>query len=317
VRTAGIELAEERRKGVKEVRARRDRHIAWKDILSGYIMIAPLMIGLFIFYLWPVFQTFYFSFTKWGAFGKYKWTGLANYEHLLHDPDLGRALLNTVVYILLSVPGSLILAILVAVLLNQKIRGVGIYRTLYYLPAVTMPAAIAMVWRWLYNGDYGLINYLLSLFGLHGPRWLSDPAIALYSIILVAIWGAIGTNMILFLAGLQGIPGVYYEAAAIDGAGPLPRFFRITLPLLSPTIFFALVTSLIGAFQVFDLIFLMTGPNSPALDATKTIVYLFYQYAFITNDKGYAATIAVLLFVIILLITLVQFRLQRRWVHYS
>jgi multiple sugar transport system permease protein len=317
VKTAGIELAEERRKGVKVVRARRGRHIAWKDILSGYIMIAPLMIGLFIFYLWPVFQTFYFSFTKWGAFGKYKWTGLTNYEHLLHDPDLGRALLNTVVYILLSVPGSLILAILVAVLLNQKIRGVGIYRTLYYLPAVTMPAAIAMVWRWLYNGDYGLINYLLSLVGLHGPRWLSDPAIALYSIILVAIWGAIGSNMILFLAGLQGIPSVYYEAAAIDGAGTLPRFFRITLPLLSPTIFFALVTSLIGAFQVFDLIFLMTGPNSPALDATKTIVYLFYQYAFITNDKGYAAAIAVLLFVIILVITLVQFRLQRRWVHYS
>ncbi len=317
MKTAGIELAEERRKGVKEVRVRRGRHIAWKDILSGYVMIAPLMIGLFIFYLWPVVQTFYFSFTKWGAFGKYTWTGLTNYERLLHDPDLGRALLNTVVYILLSVPGSLILAILAAVLLNQKIRGVGIYRTLYYLPAVTMPAAIAMVWRWLYNGDYGLINYLLSLFGLHGPRWISDSAIALYSIILVAIWGAIGSNMILFLAGLQGIPKVYYEAAAIDGAGTLPRFFRITLPLLSPTIFFALVTSLIGAFQVFDLIFLMTGPNSPAIDATKTIVYLFYQYAFITNDKGYAATIAVLLFVIILLITLVQFRLQRRWVHYS
>jgi multiple sugar transport system permease protein len=281
-------------------------------------MIAPLMIGLFIFYLWPVFQTFYFSFTKWGAFGKYKWTGLTNYERLLHDPDLGRALLNTVVYILLSVPGSLILAILVAVLLNQKIRGVGIYRTLYYLPAVTMPAAIAMVWRWLYNGDYGLINYLLSLFGLlHGPRWISDPAIALYSIILVAIWGAIGSNMILFLAGLQGIPRVYYEAASIDGAGTLQRFFRVTLPLLSPTIFFALVTSLIGAFQVFDLIFLMTGPNSPAIDATKTIVYLFYQNAFISNDKGYAAAIAVLLFVIILIITLVQFRLQKRWVHYS
>jgi multiple sugar transport system permease protein len=317
VKTAGIELAEERRKGVKEVRTRRGRQIAWKDMLSAYIMIAPLMIGLFIFYIWPVFQTFYFSFTKWGAFGKYKWTGLTNYEHLLHDPDLGRALLNTVIYILLSVPGSLILAIVIAVLLNQKIRGVGIYRTLYYLPAVTMPAAIAMVWRWLYNGDYGLINYILGLFAIHGPRWISDSSIALYSIILVAIWAAIGNNMILFLAGLQGIPSVYYEAAAIDGAGPLPRFFRITLPLLSPTIFFALVTSLIGAFQVFDLIFLMSGPNSPTIDATKTVVYLFYQYAFINNDKGYAATIAVLLFVIILLITIVQFRLQRRWVHYS
>lgn len=315
MKTAGIELAEQSNGGTKAVK--KSGKGRWGDLVSAYVMIAPVMIGLLIFYIWPVFQTFYFSFTTWGAFGKYKWSGLSNYEQLLSDPDLGRALLNTLIYTLLSVPGSIIISILIAVLLNQKIRGATIYRTLYYLPVVTMPAAISVVWRWLYNGDYGLINYVLSFFSIHGPRWISDPHIALYSIILVAIWASVGNNMILFLAGLQGIPGVYYEAASIDGAGPIPRFFRITLPLLSPTIFFASVISLIGSFQVFDFIFLMSGPNSPTISATQTVVYLFYQNAFLEDDKGYAAAIAMVLFVIILLVTVVQFRLQRRWVHYS
>jgi multiple sugar transport system permease protein len=323
LKTVGIELAEKGGEAAASVGRKRSRRLAWKDYAWAYLMIAPLMIGLLIFYIWPVFQTFYFSFTTWGAFGKYHWSGLDNYQQLFHDPDLVGALTNTLIYTVLSVPGSIIISILVAVLLNQKMRGVGVYRTLFFLPAVTMPAAIAVVWRWLYNGDYGLINYLLSLVHIHGPRWISDTHIALYSLILVSIWNSVGTNMVLFLAGLQSIPSMYYEAASLDGSGRFSTFFRITLPLLSPTIFFQSVVASINAFQMFDLIFLMFSPaatgttSSVVINSTQTVVYLFYDNAFILDNKGYAAAIAAVLFVVILVVTLVQFQMQKRWVHYS
>jgi multiple sugar transport system permease protein len=287
------------------------------DVFWGYLMIAPMLLGLCVFYIWPVIQTFYFSFTDWGAFGRYRWTGLTNYQRMIQDPEVWGALKNTLIYTLLSVPIGVVLAILVAVLLNQHIRGVGIYRTLYFLPAITMPAAMAMVWRWLFNGDYGLINYMLSLLSIDGPRWLTDPRFALYSLIIVGIWASIGSNMILFISGLQGISQSYYEAASLDGAGPLTKFFRITLPLLSPTIFFATIITLISAFQIFDLVYLMIGPNSPVIGNTQTIVYLFFENAFLTDNKGDAAAIIVVLFVIILAVTALQLRLQRRWVHYG
>ena len=287
------------------------------DVFWAAIMIGPMFLGLLVFYIWPAFQTFYFSFTDWGAFGKYKWAGSTNYERLLQDADVWQALRNTFIYTALSVPASILFAILVAVLLNQKIRGVSIYRTLYFLPAITMPAAMAMVWRWLFNGDYGLINYGLAQVGISGPRWLSDPNLVLYSLIIVGIWASLGSNMVLFLSGLQGIPQTYYEAASIDGAGPVRKFFRITLPLLTPTIFFATLISLVTAFQVFDLVYLMIGPDSPVIKNTQTVVYLFFEHAFLTNNKGYAATITVLLFAIIMVVTAIQFRLQRRWVHYG
>jgi multiple sugar transport system permease protein len=297
-----------------------------REALWGYLLVAPLMLGLLIFYIWPIFQTFYFSLTKWGDFGTYRWAGFTNYARLLHDPDLLSALRNTLVYAVLVVSGSIVLSLCIAALLNQKIRGIVIFRTIYFLPTITMPAAISMVWRWIYNGDIGLLNYLLfRLFSIHGPYWLSDPRFALYAVIVIAIWSSVGTNVILFMAGMQAIPQDYYEAASLDGAGVLPRFLRITLPLLSPSIFFVTMTSLISAFQVFDLIFLVISQNSttmsigssPAIGAVQTIVYLFYVDAFALGDKGYAAAIAVLLFLIILLITAVQFALQRRWVHYA
>ncbi|WP_199749499.1 carbohydrate ABC transporter permease [Cytobacillus oceanisediminis] len=287
------------------------------DYFWAYLMIAPTMLGLFIFYLWPIVQNFYFSFTEWGAFGQYEWTGLDNYKRLLEDATLVQAFKNTIIYIILTVPIGIYLSIIVAVLLNQNIKGKSIYRTLFFLPVITMPAAIAMVWKWLYNADYGMLNYLLSLVGIKGPQWVSDPNIALYSIIAVAIWSGIGYNMVIFLSGLQGIPKMYYEAAEIDGAGPVTVFFKITLPLLSPVIFFVTIMSLIGAFQVFDLIFMMIGKSSTALESTQSIVYLFYQHAFVLNDKGYAAAIAVLLLAVILIITSIQMVLQKKWVHYD
>ncbi len=313
----GLPRIEASREAARPVAGRGLSSARRADWFWGYLMIAPMLLGLGIFYVWPALQTLYFSFTEWGAFGKYQWSGTDNYQRLFRDREVWQALRNTLVYTALSVPISIILAIGVAVLLNQRIRGVGLYRTLFFLPAVTMPAAIAMVWQWLFNGDYGLINYLLSLVWIDGPRWLSHPQLALYSLVAVGVWSSIGFNMVIFLSGLQGIPRSYYEAAEIDGASPLRQFFRITLPLLTPTIFFATVLSLITSFQVFDLIYLMIGPNSPVIDNTQSLVYLFFELAFLLNDKGYAATITVLLFGIILVVTVLQFRLQRRWVHYG
>jgi multiple sugar transport system permease protein len=301
----------------KKIKKRRFNPRTSGDYFWGYAMIAPTVLGLLIFSIWPVFQTLFFSFTTWGAFGNYEWSGLDNYKKMMTDRMFWMALKNTFVYTCVTIPFAIALSIIAAVLLNQKIRGVTVYRTLYFLPVVTMPAAVAMVWKWLYNADYGLINYLISLFGIKGPSWLTDPKIALYSMVLVAVWAAIGHNMVILLSGLQGIPVSYYEAAAIDGAGPFKNFMFITLPLLTPTIFFVTVISLIGAFQVFDLVFMMIGPDSVVIEQTQSVVFLFYKNAFMLNNKGYAAGIAMFLFVIILLVTIIQMKLQKRWVHYN
>jgi multiple sugar transport system permease protein len=291
------------------------------EALWGYAFIAPVGLGLAVFYLWPVLQTFYFSFTEWGAFGGHTWSGLDNYRRLISDPEVGRALVNTIAYTVLGLI-AIPLAIIFAALLNRKMRGVGVYRTFFFLPVVTMPVAVAMVWRWLYNGDYGLINYLLSLIGVDGPNWIADPDTALYALVVIGVWSSIGYNLIIFLAGMQAIPADYYEAASIDGAGPVRQFFRITLPLLSPTAFFVSVISVIGSLQLFDLVFVITGSGAaaranPAYPRLETVVQLFYDRAFVTNDRGYAAAIVMVLLLIIVVLTAMQFRLQRRWVHYA
>lgn len=286
------------------------------DYLWAYILIAPVVLGIIIFYVIPFFQNLYFSFTDLGSFGKYEWVGLENYKKIISDPKMYRALRNTFIYTGISVPLGVFLSTFIAVLLNSKIRGLTIYRVLYFLPAVTMPAAIGMVWRWLYNRQYGILNEILSYLGIGPVGWLSDPKIALYSIIAVAIWSGVGYNMIILLAGLQGIPKMYYEAAEIDGAGPIKRFFHITLPLLSPTLFFVTIMSLIGAFQVFDLIFMMIPTLHPAFESVVTVVYYFYRSAFEVYEKGYAAAIAVIIFLIIMLITMIQLKLQKKLVSY-
>jgi multiple sugar transport system permease protein len=291
------------------------------EALWGYAFIAPVGLGLAVFYLWPVLQTFYFSFTEWGAFGGHTWSGLDNYRRLISDPEVGRALVITIAYTVLGLI-AIPLAIIFAALLNRKMRGVGVYRTFFFLPVVTMPVAVAMVWRWLYNGDYGLINYLLSLIGVDGPNWIADPDTALYALVVIGVWSSIGYNLIIFLAGMQAIPADYYEAASIDGAGPVRQFFRITLPLLSPTAFFVSEISVIGSLQLFDLVFVITGSGAsaranPAYPRLETVVQLFYDRAFVTNDRGYAAAIVMVLLLIIVVLTAMQFRLQRRWVHYA
>ena len=288
----------------------------YKNAFWAYLMLSPTLIGLIIFYVYPFFQTMFYSFTDMGAFGKYAWVGLENYKTMITDTNLWLALRNTLQYTIISVPISIFLSITVAALLNAKIKGLTVYRTLYFLPAVTMPAAVAMVWKWLYNSDYGLINYLLSKLSIKGPSWLSDPNIALYSIIIVAIWMTVGYNMVIFLAGMQGISGTYYEAAEIDGAGKVTQFFKITIPLLTPSIFFVMIMSLIGSFQVFDYIFMMIPSNSVALESTQSVVFLFYKNAFMLQQKGYASAIAMMLFAVIMVITIVQIKLQKKWVNY-
>jgi multiple sugar transport system permease protein len=301
---------------------RRWNRMTRADAFWGYAMIAPGLIGLLIFYIWPMLQTFYFSFTEWGPFGDAEWTGLANYRELFSGPEFLMALRNTLVYTVLSVAITEAIALVLAVLLNQKLRGMSVYRTLYFIPVVTMPVAIGLVWRWLYNSDYGVINYLLSLVGIEGANWLSDPDLALYAIVVVGVWSGIGYALVLFLGGLQTIPAEYYDAASVDGAGTLVKFFRITLPLLSPMVFFVTVISLINSLQVFDLIFVMISSGrgastSPVIDQTQSLVYLFYKNTFVINEQGQGAAVVLTLFIIIVLITLVQFRLQRKWVHYE
>lgn len=288
-----------------------------QDYAWAYLMIAPTILGLLILNIWPIVQTIYLSFCKTGDFGNSTWVGLDNYKHMLTDSNVWHATGNTILYTVVSVPLTVILSLIIAVLLNAKIKGKTIYRTIYFLPMVSAPAAIAMVWKWLYNSEYGLINYLLSLIGIHGPKWLTSSNTALFSLIVVGVWSALGYNMIILLAGLQEIPKTFYEAADIDGAGPIRKFFSITLPLVSPTMFFVVITSLIGSLQIFDLIFMMIDKTSMALQSTESLVYLFYQYSFSMNDKGYGSAIIVLLLLIILLITVVQLRLQKKWVHYQ
>ncbi len=288
-----------------------------REVLWAYLFIAPTFLGLMIFYMLPALSSFYLSFTDWNGFVSPVFNGFNNFTELFKDQEYIRSVINTINFTIISVPIMIALAILIATLLNQKVRGMSFYRTLYFLPVVTMPVAVGMVWKWLYHSQFGLINYLLSLVGIDGPAWLLDPKFALFSIILASIWMSMGQAIIIILAGLQGIPESLYEAANLDGASSVRKFFHISLPLITPSLFFVSVMSLIGSLQVFDLVFVMVGQNYVALDATRTVVYGIYEQGFRLSNMGYASAQAMLLFIIILLITLVQFILQKKWVHYE
>ncbi|OON94058.1 MAG: sugar ABC transporter permease [Candidatus Epulonipiscium fishelsonii] len=284
------------------------------EMLWGWMFILPTLIGLIVLNIVPIFQTIYQSFFKTGDFGRgNKFVGFDNYIKVFSDSEVWQSLMNTFKYAIVEVPLSICIALVLAALLNRKMKGRTIYRTIIFLPMVTAPAAIAMVWRWLLNSKFGLIN---NVFGLD-IQWVSDPKIAIYSIALIGVWSIIGYNMILFLSGLQEIPGDYYEAATIDGATGIKSFFHITIPLLSPTIFFVCITRIIGGLQVFDLIYMVMDKTNPALSKTQSLVYLFYDYAFSQKNLGYGSTIVVLLLVITLVITVLQMKAQKKWVFYN
>ncbi|MGK5740096.1 carbohydrate ABC transporter permease [Micromonospora sp. URMC 103] len=283
----------------------------------GYLMIAPALIGLVALYVWPFLTTFGKSFMDVPAFGPGTFTGVDNYTELLGDERFWQALRNSALYtviLLLGVP----VAIVLAALIEQVGRGRALYRVLFFLPVVTLPVAVSMVWRFIYNGDFGLLNYVLSLVGIPGQYWVADATFTIYAVGVVGIWMSLGINLIILGAGLQSIPRDLYEASALDGAGRVRQFFRITLPLLSPSVFLVTVLTVISALQMFDLIFVMLrSVNNTALADSKTIVYLFYEKAFVEFDQGYGAAIAIVLLMVIMAATIIQFRLQRRWVFYD
>ena len=307
-------MSKEKTKAIKKKASRRQK----KDWIAAYIFIAPVTIGLLIFYVWPFIQNFWFSFNDVNKFNMATFCGLDNYKELFEEPDLMLALKNTILYAVITVPIGLFISLLLATLLNSKIKGKGIYRTIYFLPSITMAAAVALVWKLIFNGDYGILNTVLEFFGVEGKRWLTDPSTALFCVMMVGIWSGAGYNMIILLAGMQGVSNSYYEAAEIDGAGPVQKFFKITIPLVSPTIFFVTITGLIGAFQVFDTLYMMIDiDKNPAFNAVKTTNVLFYQNAFTYGYKGYAAAISIFMFVIIMIITAIQLWGQKKWVNYD
>ncbi len=283
----------------------------------GWFMVAPTTIGLIVLNIIPIFQTLYLSFFKSGAFGKGNvFVGLENYKKMLSDPQVWHAVRNTLGYTCLVVPVTIVIALLMAVALNGKLKGKGLYRTIYFIPMVAAPAAVTMVWKWLYNNQYGLINHMLNKIGISSVNWIDNPKVALISVSIIGIWSTIGYSMVLLLAGLQEIPGDYYEASDIDGASKVKQFFSITIPLVSPTLFFVLVTSIITAMQVFDVIYMMIDVTSPSYDNTVSLVYLFYNNSFKYSNKGYGSAIVMLLLLIIMIITVIQTKLQKKWVNY-
>ena len=288
-----------------------------KEWLTGYLMISPVVAGLLIFYIYPIFKVIIDSFHEVGSFNKRSFVGLDNYLTMINDPKMWSSLINTFSYVIVIVPGTIIISLILAALLNTKIKGRGFFRVVYFIPAITMGAAVAMIWKWMYNSDHGIINAILNALGFDSVNFLTNPNTALLSICLVSIWINVGYNMIILLAGIQGISKTYYEAAAIDGASPVKQFFGITLPLVTPTLFFVLITNLIGTFQTFDTIYMMIKESGIAMEATQSMVMYFFRNAFSYSKKGYASALAVFLFLIIMLVTLIQMKLQKKWVNYE
>lgn len=284
---------------------------------SAYLFIAPLFLGLIVFYVYAFVRNIFLSFNDVGVFGESEFVGLQNFRDLFQDPIFRRATVNTFFYAGVGVPLVVLISIGLAWLLNQKLKGMVFYRTAIFIPAITLPAAIGLLWRWLYNSQYGLINYLLDLVGIPPQAWLGDTELVRWSILIVLVWASVSYMVIILLAGLQRIPSMYLEAAQIDGANTRQIFQKITLPLLSPTIFFVTVVSMIGMLQVFDFIFLMIRSESVAYQYAISLVTYFYESAFALNLRGYGAAISVILLAIIFAITALQFSLQKRWVHYD
>jgi multiple sugar transport system permease protein len=288
-----------------------------REALWGFLFILPTYLGFAIFILGPVVAVAGMSFTKFDVLTGAEFTGLTNYVRLLSDERLRNVYTNTFVFTIFAVFFNVSIGLALAVLLNRRLPRLlrNFFRSVYFFPLLIAHTYVAVIWQFLYQRDTGVINYYLSLLGIAPISWLGSAAWVLPSVIIMDVWKNTGFAMIIFLAGLQNIPKDYYEAARLDGAKAVQLFLRITFPLLSPTIFFVLVIFMIGAIQVFDTIIVLTG-GGPG-DASKSVVIYIYEQAFQNFDLGYASTVAMTLFVIILIFTLLQFWFSRRWVHYE
>ena len=286
-----------------------------REALTFYLLISPWLLGFLLLTVGPMLYSLYTSFTRWDLLTDPVWIGLGNYvDKMPNDPRFWQSLKVTLIYTALYVPLELVGGLFLAMLVNNQIRGVRVFRTIFYLPTVLAGVAFAVVWLWMLNPRGGLVNLILAQVGIVGPRWLLDPDWALSALLMMSFWGW-GRAMIIYLAGLQGIPGELYESAAIDGANPWAKFRYVTLPMLSPTIFFNLILSVIGTFQTFTNAFVAT--NGGPLDATLFFVLYLYKQAFELLNMGYASALAWVLFLVILVLTLLIFRTQRFWVFYA
>jgi multiple sugar transport system permease protein len=277
--------------------------------------LAPTLIGLAVLSAGPILATLAISLTKWDLLTAPKLIGFDNYLALVTDDRFLKALRNTFFYTIVSVPVGLTIALGLAIALNTRVRGIAFIRTAYFLPVVTSTIAIALVWQWIYSADAGLLNQVLGGVGIPSQKWLSDPTLAMPAIIAMSIWQGLGVNVIIFLAGLQAIPSDLLDAASVDGAGSWARLRNVTLPLLTPAVFFTGVLSLIASFQVFDQVFVLAKPRPT--EATITVVYFIYENGFKFFKMGYASAASWILFLIVALFTAVYFRSQNRWVHYQ
>lgn len=287
---------------------------ARREAITFYILISPWLLGFLIFVVYPMGRSLYLSLTQFQIGRQPIFIGLDNFSRLFEDDDFWRSMRVTGFYVLGSVPGSTVIAIGIAMLLAQKIRGVSIWRTIYFLPSVVAPIAVAVLWFYVFNPQYGLINTLLEYIGIKGPGWITSEDWALPSLILMS-WWTVGGQVIIYLAGLKNIPREYYEVAEVDGAGPWARFWNITIPMLSPTIFFNVILGFIGASQIFEgpLVLTNGGPNK----ATLTYMLNLYQEAFQMGSLGYASALAWILFVVIMALTALIIRSSSMWVYYE
>ncbi len=296
--------------------ARPGRRFLSQQTLEGYACILPWLLGFACFVAGPMVAALLISLTDWSMLEPPIWIGLDNYQRMLKDPLFYTVLVNTAYISFLAVPLHLIVALGIALGLNEKLTGVNIYRTIFYLPSQMPIVASALLWLWVFNPDFGLANALLNVLNLPPLRWLFDPTLSKPSIVLITMWGGIGTPMIIFLAGLQGVPESLYEAANIDGAGSFARFRHITLPMLSPIIFFNLIIGVIASFQAYFTLVFITTQGGPANTSLIFILYIYFK-AFRDFDMGYAAALAWTLFLIVLALTGINFLLARFWVHYE
>lgn len=288
------------------------RRLISRNRRTAYLFLLPNIIGFFIFMFLPIILSFGISFTNWDGFNDMKFVGLANFKKMFTDEGFRISLKNTLYYTVFFVPLTLVLALFVAVGLNSKIKGIKFYRTAFFLPYITATVAVVVVWQLLYHPTMGPINSVLTAIGMENPpKWLSSSKWAMPAVIITSIWKNIGYYMIIFLAGLQGISADLYEAADLDGAGGIQKFFYITVPLLRPIMFFASIIAVINSFKVFDMVYMLTngGPGR----ATNVLVYSIYTEGFRKYNFGYASAMAYVLFLMILIVTLIQFRGEKKW----
>jgi multiple sugar transport system permease protein len=284
--------------------------------LEGWLFISPIMLGVLAFYVLPILTSLYTSFTNADGFTPSRWVGLANYERMFtRDRYFLDSVVNTLYYVVGHIPLTIGAALGLALLCNRKMRGVTLFRTAYFIPVITNVVAISLVWNYFYLPRIGVLNSTLSVLGILGPAWLDDPRWAMFSVIVVSVWFGVGFPMMILLAGLQNVPEIFYDAARVDGASAWGRFRHVTLPLLTPSLFFLTITQFISSFQVFGIIYVLTagGPGN----ATAVYIYYLYQNAFQQSRMGYASAMAWVLFIVIATVTVVQWKLQKRWVVYD